>query len=107
MINSKLPLELDDGRAVELVHAYNDGIVVRVRGPIVRPSYDRDLAEADGIDDDTIDEYVDIYRGLEDEDEWYYNRHTGIFDGGNAHGFFVLRNSYSNAEPDETESFFV
>jgi len=105
MLDPKLPMELDDGRSVVVENSSAEGITVRVRGAVVRPSYTYDEAMDDGVDEEGFEYYQDVTE--DSEDVWWYNRATGIFDSGNAHGFFVLRNTRIDLEPCETEGFFV
>ena len=102
MINPNLPLELDDGRQVTLSSFFDGGgFTVWVDGPIVRPDYTADDAEDDGLNRDSFEEFA----AHEGRDTWWYGL-DGVFDGGNAEGFFILRNRYDDI-PDVFEDYFV
>ena len=100
MINPNMPLELDDGRQVRLSSSWEDGVHVYVDGDVMRPNYTFNDAENDGLEDE-----YDEYENQTGEGLWSYGL-DGIFVGGNAHGFFVLRNRYEPI-PDVFEEFFV
>ena len=77
------PLELDDGTPVTLIQATNasDNMYVRV------PKYDRRTPHSGGT-------------------TAYYNKNTGIWCGGDAERFYVIRNA-GPAVPEEYEEWFV
>lgn len=69
------PLELDDGRPVEVVRFGHDYVIVRFTGPWLRG---QDFA---------------------DTETWTYSRADGVWHGGSAEDFFTLRHADPSAPP--------
>ena len=81
-IDPNLPLEFDDGTPVQLVAVDGSGITVFTNQP-----ERKSLPDSNGY-------------------AYWYDIETGIFGGGNAKLYKVLRN-VGPREPEEYESFFV
>lgn len=82
-LDLSLPFEFDDGTPVQLIPGIEDGRIVRFMVPKVY----RDPTSTT--------------RG-----RYWYRIKDGVFDGGDAENFFVVRNA-GPAEPEEYEEWFV